>query len=184
MHRVCGLYAQWFNNRTGRTGHLFQERFKSEPVSDDAYLLTVVRYIHENPQKAGLGAMGTYRWSSFSEYAYRSRICTTDYVLDIFGGKEQFLRFHAQSHAERRCMDIDGPRNATRPMPDSRALSLARDVLGGMPLADIKAMPKGTRNTLLRRMKDAGLSIRQIERLTGISKNIVEYATRPLFSDK
>ena len=34
-------------------GHLFQDRFKSEPVENDAYFLTVLRYIHQNPVKAG-----------------------------------------------------------------------------------------------------------------------------------
>ncbi len=52
--RICGRYVYWYNVKYQRVGHLFQDRFKSEPVEDDAYLMTVIRYIHQNPVKAGL----------------------------------------------------------------------------------------------------------------------------------
>ncbi|WP_330397118.1 hypothetical protein [Anaerovirgula multivorans] len=37
-----------------RTGHFFENRFKSEPVNTDDYFLIVLRYIHQNPIKAGM----------------------------------------------------------------------------------------------------------------------------------
>lgn len=67
MHRVCSVYARRFNAKTGHVGHLFQDRFKSEPINDESYLLTVVRYIHKNPEKGGLAPMETYKWSSYHE---------------------------------------------------------------------------------------------------------------------
>jgi putative transposase len=60
-----GSYAQAFNQRHGRVGHLFQGRYKALLVQKTAYLLALVRYIHENPVKAGLVRQaGAYRWSS------------------------------------------------------------------------------------------------------------------------
>ena len=47
--RVCGKFVYWYNAKYQRTGHLFQDRFKSEPVDTEAYLQTVIRYIHQNP---------------------------------------------------------------------------------------------------------------------------------------
>lgn len=47
-------YVQLHNNKYGRTGHLFQNRFNSEVVEDDQYLMMVVRYILHNPIKAGI----------------------------------------------------------------------------------------------------------------------------------
>lgn len=47
-------YAWWYNWKYKRTGHVFQDRYKSECVEDDTYLLTVIRYIHQNPVKAGM----------------------------------------------------------------------------------------------------------------------------------
>ena len=52
-----------------RTGHLFQNRFKSEAVETDKYFLTVLRYINQNPVKAGLVQdMKHYKWSSYHKY--------------------------------------------------------------------------------------------------------------------
>ena len=47
--RIGGRFVYWYNVKYQRVGHLFQDRFKSEPVDTDAYLLTVIRYIHQNP---------------------------------------------------------------------------------------------------------------------------------------
>ncbi|MBS3994265.1 MAG: transposase [Alkaliphilus sp.] len=52
MKRIISSYVYWYNRKYERCGHLFQERYKSEPVSSDAYLLTVLRCIHQNPLKA------------------------------------------------------------------------------------------------------------------------------------
>jgi len=52
VKRVAGGYAAWFNWKYDRVGHLFQERFGSEPIETDNYLLAALRYIHQNPVKA------------------------------------------------------------------------------------------------------------------------------------
>jgi len=63
--RLGARYAFWFNRKYDRCGHLFQDRFRSEPVESDAYLITVLAYIYQNPVKAGLCANPkSYRWSS------------------------------------------------------------------------------------------------------------------------
>jgi REP element-mobilizing transposase RayT len=49
MQRVCSSFVHWYNRKYDRFGHLFQERYRSEVVEDEAYLLTVLRYIHQNP---------------------------------------------------------------------------------------------------------------------------------------
>ena len=54
MKRLLVWYVSWFNMKYGRVGHLFQDRYKSEAVESDAYLVTVLRYVYSNPLKAGL----------------------------------------------------------------------------------------------------------------------------------
>jgi len=44
----------WYNVKYQRVGHLFQDQFKREPVENDSYLLTVIRYLHQNPVKVGI----------------------------------------------------------------------------------------------------------------------------------
>ena len=67
IRRIAVGYAQYFNNKNGRIGHLFQNRFRSEPVNDERYLLVLLRYIHQNPVKAGIvKSIHEYKWSSYS----------------------------------------------------------------------------------------------------------------------
>ena len=54
MGRLNQLYVQWFNHRHDRTGHLFERRYWSAVIESDAHMLAVIRYIAENPVRAGL----------------------------------------------------------------------------------------------------------------------------------
>lgn len=68
MREINGIYTQTFNRRHSRTGHVFQGRYKSLLIDEDAYLLEVSRYIVLNPVKANIcrGA-ADYRWSSYRQ---------------------------------------------------------------------------------------------------------------------
>ncbi len=71
MHWFGTTYTQRFNRRHSRSGHLFQGRYKSIIVQNDAYLLQLSYYIHRNPLRAGIVKRLTdYRWSSYKVYAY------------------------------------------------------------------------------------------------------------------
>lgn len=53
VKRIASSYAYYYNRKYERDGHLFKERFKSEPVNDMAYFTVLLRNIHQNPVKAG-----------------------------------------------------------------------------------------------------------------------------------
>ena len=64
-------YTRRFNDRHARRGHLFQGRFKSILVQNDAYLMQLSCYIHRNPLRAkAVDRLARYRWSSYPVYAY------------------------------------------------------------------------------------------------------------------
>ncbi len=69
MRRSMAHYAQYVNWKYQRKGHVFQDRFKSEVVENEKYLLTVFRYILQNPVKAGLSPSAfDYPWNSWNAY--------------------------------------------------------------------------------------------------------------------
>jgi len=69
MKKIDVTYAVYYNKKNGRLGPVFADRFRSEPVEDDAYLMGAARYIHRNPVKAGMCERPQeYDWSSYSEY--------------------------------------------------------------------------------------------------------------------
>lgn len=70
MHWLNGRYAQAFNRRYHRTGHLFQGRFHGVLVEGETYRLEVLRYIVLNPVRAGMVSVPErYKWTSFAATA-------------------------------------------------------------------------------------------------------------------
>ena len=66
MRQLNGCYAQYFNRRYGRCGHVFQARFRSILVESDSYLLSVCRYAVLNPLRAGICRRPEqWLWSSY-----------------------------------------------------------------------------------------------------------------------
>lgn len=105
MQWFAGTYTRRFNNRNGRSGHLFQGRFKSMLVENDAYLLQLSCYIHRNPLRAGLvQRLVDYRWSSYRAYAYGQKPAdwlATGLILKQFdvSNPHQAYREKVQSYA-------------------------------------------------------------------------------------
>jgi putative transposase len=64
MHRLNGLYAQRFNRRHRRKGHLYDERFSAWIVLDEEHFENTIQYVLENPVRAGLCARAEdWLWS-------------------------------------------------------------------------------------------------------------------------
>ncbi len=102
-------YAQHYNKVNNRVGHLFQNRYKSEVIDTDEYLMAVTRYIHYNPVKAGLAALPEeYPWSSYPEYLGTGILTDTQFLLSLFGSKKALMNFHKQL-PEENIMDTDIP---------------------------------------------------------------------------
>ena len=95
MRRLLTGYAVTFNRRHSRSGHLFQNRYKSIICEEDSYFLELVRYIHLNPLRAGLiqdlEALRICRWCGHGtlmgnqEYSWQN--CKD--VWDYFGRKKK-----------------------------------------------------------------------------------------------
>lgn len=69
LKRINIRFAMGFNTQKKRIGHVFQDRYRSEPIKDDAHLLAVVRYVHNNPVKARMVKTAeVYSWSSYIAY--------------------------------------------------------------------------------------------------------------------
>lgn len=175
MRLLSSSYAMYFNKRHARVGHLFQGRYKSVPIETDAQLAAVIRYIHQNPWKAGYSTSCDYPWSSYGEFLH----CADDgapatELLELFGGAEGFREFHAHLGGSQACTTEDAEfGSGHRAMPASVALDVARTTLGGIEPGAVSSLPRAKRDASISRLGAAGLSVRQIERLTGVSKSTV-----------
>lgn len=89
VHALNSRYAQWFNRRTKRRGHLFEGRFRAVLVQKEPHLLELARYIVLNPVRAKLvSGAGDWRWSSYRATAGLVRApdwLAVDWTLSQFG---------------------------------------------------------------------------------------------------
>ncbi|MBQ9015454.1 MAG: transposase [Firmicutes bacterium] len=170
FQRIGAAFVYWYNLKYQRVGHLFQDRFKSEPVETEGYFLTVLRYIIWNPVKAGLCV------SPF-DYPYSNAKAILSQRRPVFPCNlttDELAEYIAQDK-EDVCMDIfEGPR---RGMTESAAKDLIRKEFG-TTFPTISKENRETLNSSIIRLFKQGISIRQLSRLTGISKSIIERAVR------
>ena len=182
MKRLEVSYAQHFNEKYERTGTLFQGRFGSEPIDSGEQLLAALRYIHLNPQKAGIAPFDDYEWSSYQEYMGRAKaeLASTSLALEMVGGTDYFEKFHRIECDDQSFMDenTSAGQRARKRLTDQNVREMAREVLGIDRLSNLCEMTRENRNTALVALKDMGATVRQIERLTGISRGVVGRVTR------
>jgi hypothetical protein len=85
-------YAQYFNRKYGKNGHLFQGRYKSILCDRNTYLLELIRYLHLNPIRAGIVTNPLdYPWSSHQIYVgkKKAKCVETEWILSQFGQKKR-----------------------------------------------------------------------------------------------
>jgi len=170
IKRISSSYVYWYNWKYYRRGHLFQDRFKSEPVEDNEYFLTVLRYIHQNPIKAGLyKKIDEYQFSSYNDYiSGDSQLVDMDFAFSLID-KDWFSEFHKENNDDK-CLDIN---EKNFRLSDIDAIKVIRTVSKCESATEFQILEKSQRDKYIKKLKEKGLSIRQISRLTGVSFAIV-----------
>ena len=179
--RIGCSYAPWFNRRYQRIGHLFQDRFRSEAVETEQYFITVLRYILQNPMKAGLEkAPGRYPWSSYLAYEKGiGSITDTEYALKFFTSRDELIGFVRQDNEDTALEDTDYDWR----IRDDQAKEIISRVTKCDAASEFQQLAPAIRKEYAVELYRAGLSMGQIARLTGISKATVSRAVRMDTSD-
>ncbi len=176
IKRITIGYVQCHNTKYGRSGHLFQNRFLSEPVEKESYLLNVLRYIHQNPVKAGMvKRAAAYPWSSYSQYisAYRNQSTYIDeqLIMAYLSKKEAFEKYMNLSSNDE-YLDLKPVQKYT----DENLKSILHTRINANELTN---MPIEKRNKLIKELyQQTGANIRQLARVLGLGKNIIERAVK------
>ena len=175
MHKILTQYVSWYNYKYERSGSLIGNRYKSEPVEDDSYYAELIKYIHLNPIKAKISkSIEDYPWCSYTDYLEESDCLTdVDFLLSMLcknevTAQEEYIKMHE----EREEMYFSIPER--KRLTDEQAKEKIRIILKDKKISELSQLSKDDRNRyiyLLR--KDGDISIRQLERLTGISRGIL-----------
>ena len=170
IKRIAVGYVQWHNLKHSRTGHLFQNRYKSEVVEDDAYFLTVLRYIHQNPLKAGLVKdISHYKWSSYMYYiGAKGDLVYVNMGKRFFASQDDFLNFMEMRTSDQ-CLQHETKLKCS----DEK---LKNEILRSFCNPElIVSLPKRERDDVIKKIQTyTGASNRQLSRVLGIGRGIVE----------
>lgn len=171
-------YAMRFNKDTERIGHVFQDRYKSEIITDDKYLMMVIRYIHNNPVKAKIvTSPDDYRWSSYNEYANCKLNVITEgqknFIMGYFSNEiNLFKKFHLEDD---RTEFLD-----TKEEVEANKLEIAHKIIAEYHSSkrlneteQTSNKPENLEELIKILLKESTLSHRKIAKLLDISSNIV-----------
>lgn len=177
FRRIGVRFVYWYNIKYRRNGHLFQDRYKSEPIIDDSQFIAAWRYILQNPVKGGLSPTAEqYPHSSAASYVggEDDRLTDVQLVLDLLPGVNisEFLQENSGDDF------LDVAEKAAMRLTDEQAGRIISEVSGCENASEFQMLPPESRDKYLHLLSLNGLSIRQISRATGISKGIVERVTR------
>ena len=91
-------YTQAFNKQQNRQGSLFRSRFHKKAIQDETYLLTVIRYIHQNPLAHGfVSTLTDWQFSSYNTFLLpKETLVAKDAVLPAFGDLNNFVEIHKE----------------------------------------------------------------------------------------
>lgn len=168
MKKLGVTYSRYFNLKYGRHGHLFQDRFSSVPIESEESLLIVFRYILNNPREAGICQASEYPWSSYSRYGNPHSFVDTVILQELLGDFSEYAAFIDAQYED------DEQELEKRAHDDEWAKSVIRKTFNVPSGTALKAYDRKTRNEAVKVLREKGLSVRQIERLTGISKSVIQ----------
>ena len=184
MKRIAISYVSYFNRKYKRVGHLFQDRYKSENIETESYLLTVIRYVHQNPEKAGIAKAEEYHWSSYPVYLSgqenRRHLPEMVEILQIFAevpdiALARFRQFHREFNCEV-CINInDGKELDEDKRTEIRQYFEKLLENQGLDLSDLTKAgnPQVRKELVLKLKQNTGLSGRKLAELTGISRETI-----------
>ena len=182
IKRIASSYVYYYNHKYQRDGHLFKERFKSEPVNDMAYFTVLLRYIHQNPLKAGIvEKVKDYEYSSWGEYQGTVdpafQICDTRTVLNRIPFNDLETWVNDPLPDDYYFLDNENEQPRLR-LSDDQVWQHIIELTGVRNSSDFQKLDRDKQRESLRKLRDIGASVRQLERLTGVSRGIIQFVKK------
>ena len=173
-------YSAYFKKKYNRSGHLFEGRFFSKKIENLDYFLTVSKYIHRNPEKAGMDKTENYKWSSFQEYIGHNKYINKDVLLHYFDNSiEKFKSYTLKNDDKEHIYDY-AEFELVKKLSEEEVTSIIIEKFNLKSARDVSLLPKEEMNTILKSLKDIkGASLSQIGRIT----KVMPYYIKKIWSE-
>ena len=173
-------FVRWYNTKYSRSGHLFQDRYYSIPVTDNRQYLSTLTYIHNNPVKSSLCRFPSeYRWSSYNAFfGQKNPLVDTAFSFAMAGSKDLLLHYFAVN-ASTFDEALIKPAFEKRKqfLPDNTALAIFKEVTNLSSTSEVANLPKSLRNRYIGILQEKGLTKKQTARLMDVSISTVKRYT-------
>lgn len=187
MQSISQLYSRYYSNKYNSYGPLYRRRYYSEPINDEERMEVVMRYVHQEPQRLGLcvpqkeqkkqkGDLDEWAWSSWHEYVGLGsdlpRVCEKPDACRHLTC-EQWRELLSKPLPEgTKCLE---PKEYRTPKPtETQVLSMIRLMTTATTWTEFNAFPKDERLKTIKQLLQNGASIRQMEKLTGIGRGVIQ----------
>jgi hypothetical protein len=177
-------YVYYFNQKYKKVGHLFQDRFKSEVIENERYALSLLRYIHQNPVKAGIvKKIGDYKWSSYNAYMqenhYFQKVVDTTNILGFFSGNPTAAKRQFAEYINQECDDLFMDLEEKEAKMDEENAQRLLYELKNRQSEEKRNNNKQITEAVIREFSEkTNWSIRQIAAITGLNKDKINKMLR------
>lgn len=170
MKAVNEQLAMRFASKARRVGHVLQGRYWSEPIENDRRLLATVRYIHANPETAGICKTSDYPWSSYGAYMGAPSFVTTDFVMSLVNSRESFAKLHESG--VKFAIPFRGS-SLSHHLGTDELIRIGIEILGRDVFSNLDGIKPDKRTEYLLKLTRAGFSLKEIELVTGLGRSAI-----------
>lgn len=196
MQSISQLYSRYYSGKYNSYGPLYRRRYYSEPINDEERMEVVMRYVHQEPlrlgfieprmtrmtrkemitQKAQEEALDEWEWSSWHEYvgveSDLPRVCEKPDACQNLTA-EQWREVLSRPLPEgTKCLE---PKEYRVPKPtETQVLGMVRLMTTATTWEEFKEIPREEKLKTIKELLRNGASIRQMEKLTGIGRGVIQ----------
>ena len=190
MQSISQLYSRYYSNKYNSYGPLYRRRYYSEPINNEERMEVVMRYVHQEPQRLGLcvpqkeqkaqklitETLDEWAWSSWHEYVGLGsdlpRVCEKPDACRNLTCEQWRALLSKPLPEGTKCLE---PKEYRTPKPtETQVLSMIRLMTTATTWTEFNAFPKDERLKTIKQLLQNGASIRQMEKLTGIGRGVIQ----------
>ena len=193
MQSISQLYSRYYSGKYNSYGPLYRRRYYSEPINDEERLEVVMRYVHQEPLRLGLilqkqrieriarkltsgVELDEWAWSSWHEYVGLESdlpvVCEKPDACHDVTAEQWRALLSKPLPAGTKCLE---PKEYRAPKPtETQVLGMVRLMTTATTWDEFRAIPRDEKLKTIKQLLQNGASIRQMEKLTGIGRGIIQ----------
>jgi len=179
MQSLQVRYIQYFNKKYKRTGSLVQNRFRSKIVENQKYFLEVCKYVHRNPENAGIAKTEDYEWSSYKEYLGKGKLVDKRILMHYFDNDiNKFIEYTRKSNVIEELKEL-AEYEIMRKLTDKEVENIISKIFEIKEVFEIpyffKNLTKTGLEDAVKKLKEIkGSNKTQIARIIRINRSVIE----------